>query len=257
MPAAALDCSDGFFFFFLQSLAAGPQAPILPEAAEVARRSYNAGVRALAYGSLLGALGTQGLGFRVLGFGGLHPCAKWQHDCKLIGVMAQMLCRRQPMWPPACHQQLVTLRCDLQTGGDDASGERHARAVAQRFPGSVYQFISIASCAGFLGVAAGATLAVRAMGVHSPDEFRDVVRSAVQPVADALRSRAAGFKAGIEVRRDLKRGLNCLKTSTEKLSEVFSGSDGAASGQCTALLCCRLQGCCLSCAAASPNVPAL
>lgn len=35
-------------------MAAAPPAAISPEAAEVARRSYNAGVRALAYGSVLG-----------------------------------------------------------------------------------------------------------------------------------------------------------------------------------------------------------
>lgn len=40
----------------VQDLAAAPPAAISPEAAEVARRSYNAGVRALAYGSVLGGL---------------------------------------------------------------------------------------------------------------------------------------------------------------------------------------------------------
>lgn len=87
-----------------QSVATAPPPAISPEAAEVARRSYNAGVRALAYGSVLG----------------------------------------------------------------------------------------------FLGVAAGTTLAVRAMDVRSAEEFRDAVRSAAEPAAAALRSRAAGFKASIQ-----------------------------------------------------------
>lgn len=49
-------------------------------------------------------------------------------------------------------------------------------------------------------MAVGTTLAVRAMDVHSPQEFRDFVRSAGEPAAVALRARATVVKARIQVR---------------------------------------------------------
>lgn len=79
--------------------------------------------------------------------------------------------------------------------------------------------IHMGHAAGFLGVAAGATLAVRAMGVRSPEEFRDAVRAAAQPTADALRSRATGVKLAIQV-RCVGRGLlaqagDCARCATD------------------------------------------
>lgn len=71
-------------------------------------------------------------------------------------------------------------------------------------PVSAVQHISTRLAAGVLGVAVGATLAVRAMDVHSQEEFRDFVRSSGEPAAAFLRSRAAVVKARLQVRRQFR-----------------------------------------------------
>lgn len=75
--------------------------------------------------------------------------------------------------------------------------------------------------AGFLGVAAGATLAVRAMDVHSPEEFRDAVRAAAQPTAEALRSRATGVKIAIQVRCAGTRLVKCWQGSASAVQQML------------------------------------
>ena len=76
-------------------------------------------------------------------------------------------------------------------------------------------------------MAAGSTLAVRAMDVHSAEEFRDAVQNAAQPAADALRARAAPLKARAQVPGTLRTGMHAAFHAAEASP---AGSQGPAKG---------------------------
>lgn len=63
----------------------------------------------------------------------------------------------------------------------------------------VTELSALLDAAGILGVAVGSTLAVRALDVHSVEEFRDAVRSGAEPAAEFLKQRAETLRARLQV----------------------------------------------------------